>query len=297
LIAALHVENLRKAYKQFDLDVSLRIEAGETLGIVGANGSGKTTLIHTIQNLVRRDGGEVKFFGLDLDANESIIKRKVGVFLEDPRLFPELTVRNLLSFYESVYPEWDGEYGRKLLADFEIDPSKKFKKLSKGMKAKVALVVALSPRPFLLILDEPTSGLDPKMRRVFVEKIREAQRVFSPAILLTSHIMRDIEDLAERVAFLEGGRIKLIESRERLRGWRVVEGVCEGGLPFEPTKMRFKAEGDSITFRLLTDSYGDALLDVLQERGAVVTGVSTPDLEEIYEIGRASCRERVYGIV
>lgn len=280
---AIEVNNLRKRYGSFHLDISFSIDSGETLAIVGANGAGKTTLIQAIQNLVRRDGGEVRFFGLDLDSRETEIKERLGVFLEDPRLFPELSVENLLKFYRSFYPSWDDEYSKRLLREFEVDSRKRFKKLSKGMKAKVALTVALASRPSMLILDEPTSGLDPKMRRLFVEKVREAGRLFSPAVLLTSHIMRDVEDLADRIAFMERGRIQLLETRFALQQWRVVEGLCERGLPFKPERIRFKSEGDSITFKLLADDYGDGLLEQLQDCGAVVTGVETPDLEEIYE--------------
>ncbi|HVF91827.1 MAG TPA: ABC transporter ATP-binding protein, partial [Blastocatellia bacterium] len=280
---ALEVNNLKKAYGGFYLDISFSIESGETLAIVGANGAGKTTLIQAIQNLVRRDAGDVRFFGLDLDSDETEIKQRLGVFLEDPRLFAELSVEKLLAFYSSFYPSWDNEYALRLLQEFEVDSRKRFKKLSKGMKVKAALTLALAPRPSMLILDEPTSGLDPKMRRLFVEKVREARRLFSPAILLTSHIMRDVEDLADRIAFLERGRIRLLEPRFALQRWRVVEGLCERALPFKPERMRFKAEGESIAFKLLADDYGDGLLERLEDYGAVVTGVSTPDLEEIYD--------------
>ena len=280
---AIEVNNLRKRYGSFDLDISFSIHSGEALAIVGANGAGKTTLIQAIQNLVRRDGGEVRFFGLDLDSREREIKERLGVFLEDPRFFPELSVENLLKFYRSFYPSWDDEYGKRLLREFEVDLRRRFRKLSKGMKAKVALSIALASRPSMLILDEPASGLDPKMRRLFVEKVREAGRLFSPAILLTSHIMRDVEDLADRIAFMDKGRIQLLETRFALQQWRVVEGLCERGLPFKPERMRFKSERDSITFKLLAQDYGDSLLEQLQDYGAVVTGISTPDLEEIYE--------------
>ncbi|HYP26650.1 MAG TPA: ABC transporter ATP-binding protein [Blastocatellia bacterium] len=280
---AIKINGLKKLYGGFDLDISLSIEPGETLAIIGSNGAGKTTLIQAMLNLVRRDGGEVRFFGLDLDSRETEIKERLGVFLEDPRLFPDVSVDNLLKFYGSFYPSWDDDYARRLLREFEVDSRKRFRKLSKGMKAKAALTVALAPRPSMLILDEPTSGLDPKMRRLFVEKVREARRIFSPAILLTSHIMRDVEDLADRIAFLERGRIRLLETRPALQRWRVVEGICERGLPFKPERMRFKVEGESITFKLLADDYGDGLLEQLQDYGAVVTGVSRPDLEEIYD--------------
>lgn len=280
---ALEVNNLEKRYKGFDLAVSFSIEEGETLAFVGPNGAGKTTIIYTLLNIVRRDGGQVQFFGLDLDRHEVEIKRHLGVFFEEPHLFDDLRVKHILEFCGSFYPSWDQPYALRLLEELEIDLDKRFKKLSKGMRAKVALAVAFAPKPKMLILDEPTSGLDPKMRRLFVEKVREAREEFSPAILLTSHIMRDVEDLADHIAFLEAGRIKLLQNRAALAGWRIVEGICDGSLSVEARGLRLDRIGERVKFKLLTDRYGEKLLNQLRECGAEVTGTVAPDLEEIYD--------------
>ncbi|GBC77864.1 ABC transporter ATP-binding protein YtrB [bacterium HR08] len=277
---ALEVNELRKRYKRFDLQVSFSIEDGETLALVGPNGAGKTTLIYTLLNIVRRDGGEIRFFGLDVDRHEVEIKRRLGVFFEEPHLFDDLRVRHILEFCGSFYPTWDRRYAFQWLEELGVDPNQKFKRLSKGMRAKVAVVVAFAPRPRLLILDEPTAGLDPKMRRVLVEKVREARREFSPAILLTSHIMRDVEELADRIAFLEDGRITLLRSREALKEWRIIEGVCDGALSVEAISVKF---GEANQFQLLTEHCGEELFNRLQECGATVTRVLAPDLEEIYD--------------
>jgi len=282
MVKALEVNNLKKRYKGFDLAVSFSIEEGETLAFVGPNGAGKTTIIYTLLNIVRRDGGQVRFFGLDLDQHEVEIKQHLGVFFEEPRLFDELRVKHVLEFCESFYPTWDRQYAFRLLEEFAVDPTKRFKELSKGVRAKVALAVAFAPKPRMLILDEPTSGLDPKMRRTLVEKVREARELFSPAILLTSHIMKDVEDLADRVAFLEGGRIKLSQSRGALESWRIIEGTCEGSLSVEAVRFKLDRGASSSRFKMLTDHYEEKLLNELRARGATVTGVFIPDLEEIY---------------
>ena len=281
---ALDVNDLEKQYNGFTLKASFSIEEGETLAFVGPNGSGKTTIIFSILNIVRRDGGHVRFFEQELDLHEVRIKRQLGVFLEQPHLFRDLRVKHILDLCGAFYPAWDEQYAIKLLDEFEIDRNKKFKQLSKGMKNKVALAVAFAPRPRLLILDEPTSGLDPKIRRLFVEKVKQARQMFSPAILLTSHIMRDIEDLADRIAFMEGSRIKPIESKEALKSWRVIEGFCDGSLPLEALALRLdRRSGERVRFEMLTDRYGEDIAEQLRQCNAEITSVSAPDLERIYD--------------
>lgn len=280
---ALEVIDLRKSYRSFSLTASFAIADGEVFALLGPNGSGKTTIIHTLLNVVRRDGGQVRFFGLDLDRHETAIKRRLGVFLEDARLFDNLRVEHLLRFHSLLYPTWNAEYANRLLAEFDIEANKVFKKLSKGMKAKVALTCALAPQPKLLILDEPTAGLDVKMRRLFVEKVREARRHFAPAILLTSHIMRDIEELADRIAFIEDGRIKLNRSLQEMRSWKIIEGVGRGKLSVTALGIRQNRNEAEITFKLLSDDESQVVAQ-LHDCEARMTSVRTPDLEEIYDL-------------
>jgi ABC-2 type transport system ATP-binding protein len=276
------IQELKKQYSDFELQVSFSIEAGKTLSLVGPNGSGKTTLISSLLNIVRRDSGRVRLFELELDAHEVEIKRRIGVFFEEPRLFDELRVEDSLEFCAAFYPGWDWPYALKLLEDFGIEPKKKFKGLSKGMRAKAALVSAFAPKPSLLILDEPTSGLDPTMRRLFVEKVREAKALFSPTILLTSHILKDIEDLSDQIAFIQNGRILLLETSEALRRWVLIKGYCRDDLKIDAIGIRQKRSGDRIEFSLLTDQRGEELLEQLRRSGAEITAASSPDLEEIY---------------
>lgn len=283
---AIEIQDLNKRYKEFELQVSFAIEEGQTLALVGPNGSGKTTMICTLLNVVRRDRGEVRWFGQELDAHESEIKRRLGVFFEEPRLFDEFRVKDSLEFFAAFYPSWDWEYALRLLSRFGIDPQKKFKKLSKGMKVKAALVAAFAPKPAALILDEPTAGLDPSMRRLFIETVREAQELFSPTILLTSHILKDVEELADRIAFLQNGRIVLLETAEALRRWVVVKGSCVGELPEDLTggAIRFRSrtvQGKS-EFSLLMDKQESVWRAQIEACGGEVNASFSPDLDEIY---------------
>ena len=275
------VENVIKSYGQFRLNVSFEIFPGQTLALIGPNASGKTSLIYSLLNIVRRDSGRIQIFGSDLDKNEVAIKSRTGVVFESPRLFDSLLVRDLLTLYRSLYTTWDQDYAQSLLDDLEVETNKRCKQLSKGTRTKIALILALASKPQFLILDEPTAGLDPQMRRLFVQQIRSARVSFSPAILLTSHIMKDIEDLADQVAFINNGQIKLISSLAELDRWRIVEGKYKGSdkLNF-PGQQLFVGEDG---FRIWTKDNEDTLLSKIREQGGEVIGVSKPDLEEVFE--------------
>lgn len=281
----LDTSDLRKRYRAFDLRLSLTIEEGETLALVGPNGSGKTTLLHCLLNIVRREGGTVRFFNQDLDQHETAIKQRMGVFLEEPCLFEDLQVHQMMTFCRRLYPGWDRDYAMKMIEPLEIDPRQRIKNLSKGMRMAVALALAFGHRPELLILDEPTSGLDPKMRRFFVQKVREARDSFGPAVLMTSHIMRDVEDLADRIAFLQSGRIKLIERQDHLRQWRKIEGYCHGRLNGFPAVIQWHPgrAGESTKFTVFTARSQETVIEELRGAGAEVTGVFVPALEDIYD--------------
>ena len=279
---SLRVDNLTKCYPGFQVNVSFSIAAGQTMALVGPNGSGKTTIIYALLNIVRRDQGEVSFFGQDLNQHESAIKKRIGIALDESSMFEDLTADNLLSFHGSFYPTWDSQYASRMMKDLAVEPHKRYKDLSRGTKKKLALIVALAPKPDLLILDEPSSGLDPGMRRLFVNLIREARSHFSPAILLTSHLLKDIEELANQVAFLQNGEIALEESMQNLRQWRIIEGVSDQPPQSTGCKMKLSSEGNKTRFTLLVNSNPSALINQLQQQQVKITAVFQPDLEEIY---------------
>lgn len=170
----LEIINLSKNYGKFKLsDVNILLPHGYIMGFVGANGAGKTTTIKLIMNMIRRDSGEIKVFGKDNIEYEMQIKDNIGYVGEQPVFYDDMTVDWTGNFAKKFYSKWDDSNFSSLLNRFKIDKNKKIKQLSKGMKMKTALALALSHRPELLILDEPTSGLDPIVRDELLEILME----------------------------------------------------------------------------------------------------------------------------
>ncbi len=290
----LEVEGLEKRYRSFGLRVSFHLAPGEVLGVVGPNGAGKTTLIYCLLGIVKPGGGRVRFFGLEWDSHQIEIKRRVGFFLEEAPLFRQMRASDMLKFFASFYPSWDWDLAQRLIRRFELDVTKKVSELSKGMRAKLVLVTAFSHRPQLVILDEPTAGLDPGMRREFVHVVRRMREEFNPAVLLTSHIMADVEDLADRVAFLQEGKISLIESKTRLlKSWRRIRGRCRDPLRLDSSDL-VAVEYDQTTgeLQLVTASWDVTLMEHLREVGLKEAEACAMNLEEIYVyVTRGAYRE------
>ena len=206
-MAIVSVQNLTKSYPSFKLDnVSFSLEAGRIAGFIGRNGAGKTTTIKSMLNLVHPDGGEVKYFGLDLKENEAEIKKKIGYSTGTVNWYPRKKIREIVDITKIFYDSWDDSSYRKYLEMFRLDENKTPIELSEGMKVKVNLMLALSHRAEVLILDEPTSGLDPFSRdeitEIFIKLKNEGVAVF-----FSTHIISDIEKCADDIIYISGGRI------------------------------------------------------------------------------------------
>ena len=162
----LEINSLRKEYKNFTLnDVSFQLPYGYIMGLIGPNGAGKTTIIKLIMNLIRKNDGSIKVFGKDNLEDEIDIKSRIGFVYDLPPFYEHLTLTQNKSIVSQFYREWDEELFKNYANDFELDLRSKFKILSRGMKMKFQLAMALSHNADLIILDEPTSGLDPVFRR------------------------------------------------------------------------------------------------------------------------------------
>lgn len=227
--AALEINGLRKAYKGFALkDVSFAVPPGTIMGLVGPNGAGKTTIIKLILNLVRREGGTVKVFGLDSLAEEKAVKARIGFVHETPGLVEDIPLKALASAIAPFYPLWDQPRFEALMKEFELDPGRKFKNLSHGMKMKFSLALALSHEAELLVLDEPTSGLDPVFRRELLERLSGVIQDGRKAVLFSTHITSDLERTADYVTLLVDGAVVFSSPRDDIRdGWAVVKGGPE----------------------------------------------------------------------
>lgn len=193
------------------------------MGFIGRNGAGKTTVIKCIMDLIPFEAGSIEVLGLDSRKCSDEIRRRVGYVSEEQYFYENMTAGWSLDFFGGFYPNWDRDFGRSLLKRFDIDPSKKVGELSKGMKVKLALALALAHKPELLILDEPTSGLGPVIRNELLELLMEVVLDENCSVFFSSHITTDIEKIADFVTVIEGGRVVISDEKDA-----IPDGVFNG---------------------------------------------------------------------
>jgi ABC-2 type transport system ATP-binding protein len=220
----LEIKNLRKEYPEFILEnISWAVPQGYVMGLIGPNGAGKTTTIKLIMNLIRSDGGQVKVFGLDSVEDEKEIKNKIGYVGEEQYFYDYRSADWTGKFVSHFFERWDMERYKSLLDRFEIPPRKRIKRLSKGMKVKLSLAIALSHNPELILLDEPTSGLDPIIRREVIDFLKTFTEENEKSVIISSHITDDIARIADYVTYMVGGKIVLTDSKdELLSNWKKI---------------------------------------------------------------------------
>lgn len=215
--SALLIEKLSKKYENFSLeDVNFTLPKGSIMGFIGENGAGKTTTIKLILNLIRKNSGNIKVFGLDSIIDEKQIKEQIGVVLDDSYFHDNLKPRDICKIMKNIYKNWDCKLFNEYLSRFKLPMNKIVKEFSKGMKVKLSIATALSHNPKLLILDEATSGLDPIMRNeildIFLEFVQDEEK----SIFLSSHITSDLEKIADYITFIHDGKIIFSESKDDL---------------------------------------------------------------------------------
>lgn len=209
---AIELRGLEKHYKDFDLKIDLELPRGCILGLVGENGAGKSTTIRLLLGMTRADGGSIRVLGA-----ERANKEEIGVVLDEPA-YPEcLTARQVGKIMAGIFKSWDPTAYEGYLKKLSLPENKRFKDFSRGMKMKLSIAVALSHRPRLLVLDEPTSGLDPVVRDEVVELFADFAREEDHSVLISSHIVSDLEKLCDYVAFLHRGRLLLCREKDALR--------------------------------------------------------------------------------
>ncbi len=225
---AVVVKNLTKRYEGFTLDhVSFQIPTGSVVGFVGENGAGKSTTILAILGIIPADEGEVELLGhkirerrkdskdVDISQDESW-REQIGVVFDGCNLSTELNLKYISKIMKNIYRTWDEERFLKYINKFELPMNKKIKELSKGMKMKLSIAVALSHDSRLLILDEATSGLDPVIRSEILDIFREFIEDGEHTVFLSSHITSDIEKIADYVMLIHKGKLLLTENKDEL---------------------------------------------------------------------------------
>ena len=214
---ALEIRNLTRHFGDFTLDsLNLTLPGGCILGLIGENGAGKSTTIRLILGMLRPDGGTVTILGRDNRDNLALTKQDIGVVLDEVGIPECMTPKQVGRVMADVFTRWDAKTYEGLLERFSLPENKKFREFSRGMKMKLGLAVALSHQAKLLILDEATSGLDPVVRDEVVSILSEFTRDESHSILISSHIVSDLEKLCDYVAFLHRGKLLLYEEKDML---------------------------------------------------------------------------------
>jgi len=219
---AFQIDSLEKEFPEFKLGpLNLDLEPGTVLGYVGPNGSGKTTTMHCMVGLIKPEGGSIKIFGNENDPNDTSWKFDIG-YVGDKHVFYEnWSGSKNLKFLSQFYPDWSNEYAEELAKRFEVPLNKAARDLSGGNRVKLSLIGALAHYPKLLILDEPTAGLDPVVRTEFLEVLFDVVETGERAIFYSTHILSDISRIADELAFLHDGQIKLKSAKDDLTdNWR-----------------------------------------------------------------------------
>ena len=207
---AIEVNNLTKKYDGFTLDnVSFKVPKGSIMGFIGQNGAGKSTTINAILNIVKRDEGEIKLFGLDNLKNETEVKENLAAVFDELPFNEDLNAKILSKVMSDIYKNWDEKVFFNYLDIFSLPSKKAFKKFSKGMKMKLQIAVALSHHAKLLIMDEATTGLDPVVRNEILDIFMEYLQDDNNTIFMSTHITSDLEKIADMVTFIDKGKIIL----------------------------------------------------------------------------------------
>lgn len=214
---AIEVENLKKCYANFSLNnVSFTVPENCITGFIGANGAGKSTTIKSILWLIRTQSGSIRFWGMDFDKHEQELKDRIGVVLDDGSFYDHLTMAQMKGILAPAYSTWNDNAFKSNMEFFSLNPKQKIATLSKGMRAKYALAIALSHDADLLIMDEPTSGLDPIVRREFMDIIRDFMKKDGKSVLFSTHIVSDLERVADMLLLIDKGNIVLQEEKDIL---------------------------------------------------------------------------------
>lgn len=289
----LEIKDLVKHYSEFTLDhVSLAVPRGYIIGMIGPNGAGKTTTIKIIMNLVKSDGGEVSIFGLTHGKDEKEIKNRIGYVGEDQYFYENKTVNWHGKFVSQYYNKWDENRFSSLLNKFDISRSKKCRQLSKGMRVKLSLAMALSHDPELIILDEPTAGLDPVIRRELLDILRGFTDDENKSVIISSHITDDVARIADYITYMVNGKIVMTaEKDELLSNWKKVH-YKQGALDDSIVRTFSNVQEQMFGSCGITSNFAairDKLADGIAREDIKIENVDLDDILISFVKGNAKC--------
>ncbi len=277
---AVHLNGLTKRFPGFKLGpLDLALEPGTVLALVGPNGAGKTTTLNCMAGLIVPDEGSAEVYGNPVQPSQTEYRRDVGYVGEENGFFQRWTVRRNLAFLAELLPGWSHDHARQLSERIALPLEKPVGKLSRGNKTKLALVAAMAHRPRLLLLDEPTSGLDPVVRAEVLDVLWEIIEDGKHAVIYSTHVLSDINRLADELLFLRDGKIVLRTGRDELSDlWRQISFRLSGDevkLDGVVEHRHVRAEHQVIT------RDAEKTLRQLNEMGAEAVEVSRMSVDEI----------------
>ena len=225
----LELNNVSKKYKEFQLNnISFNLEKGYIMGLIGPNGAGKSTTIKLIMNLIKKDSGEIKIFGKDYKKDEIAVKERIGFVYDENYFYEDLNLLEMKNIIAPFYKNWDEEAFQKHIKVFNLPLKRKIKELSRGMKMKYSLALALSHKADLIIMDEPTSGLDPIIRNELLEILYDVIQDEEKGILFSTHNTTDLDKIADYITFINNGEMVFSESKDEIMDkYKIVKGGKE----------------------------------------------------------------------
>lgn len=285
-MSVIEVKDITKDYGNHkgNFNVNFTVEKGEVLGFLGPNGAGKTTTIRQLMGFIKPDKGSVKINSLDCFTEVEKVQDMVGYLPGEIAFMDDMTGLDFIHFIGNMKNVKNFSKAEELIQFLELDTRGKMKKMSKGMKQKIAIVVAFMSNPDILILDEPTSGLDPLMQNKFIDLIHQEKKK-GKTILMSSHIFEEVEHTCDRVAIIKDGEIVAIEKMEDLRKSKRKIYQIEFHNPNDAQTFHLKYEGSDIRGNLVTVSLKgnvDKLLKELSQYEIDDIRIRTQTLEELF---------------
>lgn len=263
-------------------DLSLEVPQGKIFGFLGENGAGKTTTIRALMGILRPTSGKVQVLGGDPLGVKSRLMQRIGFVSDDRAQYRWMRVSEVLRLCSGLYAKWDKDYARRLLDEFELTPTQTVKELSRGQIAKLSLLTALAPHPELLILDEASSGLDPIVRRTLLEKLIEVCSKEGTTIFLSSHLLEEVERVADIIAILCRGRL-LAEGHKEVVCRSLSRLICPSSVPAPPVNngiLSVRQTPDEC--QIVVRDLDDAKLQQLTQSLGVTPQVFEMTLEDVF---------------
>lgn len=281
---AIEFHEVRKSFRKNEVlrDTTMRVKKGKTFAFLGRNGAGKTTAIGLMMGLLKRDAGEIRVLNLDPATQSIEVRRRVGYLAEDQTMYGWMRCEEILRFMAPFYPTWDHQLALQYAKDFEVPLATRIKHLSKGQNVRLGLVMALAHRPELVVLDDPALGLDPIMRKQFNRDLITHLQGEGRTVFYSSHLLYEVEPVADEVAILDHGQIVRQAETEELRAdvkQIVLSREAAAALTEQVKILDHRPDGEDVA---ITVEEAQSIIAALEQEG-VEHRVVDLNLDEIFE--------------